>query len=533
MTNKKVLVLIISIVVAAGGYGAYRFGMRQGMKAMPTADASAVGVPGVNGGDVGKKPLYWHDPMVPGQRFDKAGKSPFMDMPLVPVYGGSDGDDGKVSISPRVQQNLGVRTALVTTGKLSARVVAVGSVAYNDRDVAMVQARSNGFIERLYARAPLDPVRKGQPLADLYVPDWIAAQEEFLTVRSMNGSGMASLVDGARQRMRLAGMTDEQVRLVESSGKVHSRMTISAPVSGVIVELGAREGMTVTAGAQLFRINGISSVWVNAEVPENVAAKVRPGDVVEARSPALPGSVFIGKVGPILPEVNAATRTLKARIELANPNGQLVPGMFATLMFASRSGGDVLLVPSEAVIQTGTRSMVVLAQEGGKFMPVDVEPGSENNGQTEIRKGLTLGQKVVVSGQFLIDSETSLKGAVTRMGATQTPQSDKPSGKAGLLHHGEGKIERISKDEVTISHGPIASLQWGPMTMPFKLPAGMPVKVSEGDRVAFDVKQGTDGSFEIATISPIATPAANKGEPMDSATMRGMKMPSPPAGAAR
>ena len=516
MTNKKILALIIAIVVAAGGYGAYRFGMRQGMKAMPmTAGAST-------GGEVGKKPLYWHDPMVPGQRFDKPGKSPFMDMPLFPVYGGSDGDDGKVSISPRVQQNLGVRTALVTTGRLSAGVAAVGSVAYNERDVALVQARSNGFIERLYVRAPLDPVKKGQPLAELYVPDWIAAQEEFLTVRGMQGNDTASLVDGARQRMRLAGMTHEQVRLVESSGKVHSRLTISSPVSGVIAELGAREGMTVMAGAQLFRINGISSVWVNAAVPENVAAKVRPGDAVEARSPALPGSVFKGKVGALLPEVDAATRTLKARIELANPNGQLVPGMFATLTFASTRGGEVVLVPSEAVIQTGARSVVMVAQEGGRFLPVDVELGSENNGLTEIRTGLTVGQKVVVSGQFLIDSEASLKGTATRMGTAQAPATDK----AGPLHHGEGKVERIDKDEVTISHGPIASLQWGPMTMPFKLPPSMPSKVNVGDRVAFDVTQRKDGSFEIAAIFPIAVLPAINGKPMDSPMKADMNMPS-------
>ena len=347
---------------------------------------------------------------------------------------------------------------------------------------------------------------------------------------------MASLVDGARQRMRLAGMTDQQIRLVESSGKVHARLTISAPVSGVIAELGAREGMTVTVGAQLFRINGISSVWVNAEVAENVAAKVRPGDAVEARSPALPGSVFKGTVGAILPEVNAATRTLKARIELANPNGQLVPGMFATLTFASGGGsGDVLLVPSEAVIQTGTRSVVMLAQEGGSFMPVDVEAGSENNGQTEIRKGLALGQKVVVSGQFLIDSEASLKGTVTRMGTAQAPpsekQADKQSAQASPLHHGVGKVERIDKDEVTISHGPIASLQWGPMTMPFKLPADMSTKVNVGDRVAFDVRQGKDGSFEIARISPSAALPATNGEPMDSTMNPGMQMRSPLGGA--
>ncbi len=184
----------------------------------------------------------------------------------------------------------------------------------------------------------------------------------------------------------------------------------------MIGELTAREGMTVMAGAPLFRINGLSTVWVNAEVPEVAAAQVRPGNPVEARTPAVSGAVFKGKVSAILPEVNPATRTIKARIELANPGGQLVPGMFATVSFAPAARKDVLLVPSEAVIQTGKRSVVVVAQGDGKFAPVDVEIGLDSHGQTEIRKGLQAGQKVVVSGQFLVDSEANLKAATTRMG---------------------------------------------------------------------------------------------------------------------
>lgn len=518
MKNKNILAAIAAIAIAAGGYGAYRFGVHQGMQATPEHGAAAPVA-----GDASKKPLYWHDPMVPGQKFDKPGKSPFMDMQLVAVYAGADGDDGSVTVSPRVQQNLGVRTAIVTAGRLPSGIVTVGSVAYNDRDVGLVQARSNGFIERLYVRAALDPVKQGQPLAELYVPDWIAAQEEYLAARRMQGGDTASLVDGARQRMRLAGMTDGQIRLVESSGKVHPRITILATVSGVVAELGAREGMTVASGAQLFRINGLSTVWVNADVPENVAAKVRPGDAVEARTPALPGSVFKGKVGAVLPEVNSTTRTLKARIELANTGGQLVPGMFATITFASSRDADVLLVPSESVIRTGTRSVVILAQDGGKFQPVDVELGGESNGQTEIRKGLTAGQKIVLSGQFLLDSEASLKGTTTRMGDAQ-PSGTSPE---APLHHGQGKVERIGKDEVTISHGPIATLQWGAMTMGFKMPpAGLPRNVGVGDRVAFDIKPRQDGTFEIVAISPVAdAPAAS-----DKA-MGGMKMPAAPAGA--
>jgi Cu(I)/Ag(I) efflux system membrane fusion protein len=184
--------------------------------------------------------------------------------------------------------------------------------------------------------------------------------------------------------------------------------------------------MTVMAGAPLFRINGLSTVWVNAEVPEAAAAQLRAGTPVEARTPAVPGTVFTGKVSAILPEVNPATRTIKARIEIANPNGQLVPGMFATVAFAPAARKDVLLVPSEAVIETGKRSVVVVAQGDGKFAPVDVEVGLDSHGQTEIRKGLQAGQKVVVSGQFLVDSEANLKASTTRMSDLPAATGAKP-----------------------------------------------------------------------------------------------------------
>ena len=216
-------------------------------------------------------------------------------------------------------------------------------------------------------------------------------------------------------------MGDEQIRRVEASGAVQTRVTLTAPISGVVAELTAREGMTVMAGAPLFRINGLSTIWVNAEVPENVAASVRPGNAVEARAPALPGVTFQGKVSAILPEINPATRTFKARVELANPGSRLVPGMFATVNFAPAEGKDVLLVPSEAVIQTGKRSVVVVAQGDGRFALVDVEVGLDSGGQTVIRNGLRAGQNVVVSGQFLVDSEANLKASTTRMGDMPTP----------------------------------------------------------------------------------------------------------------
>ncbi|CAN5673349.1 efflux RND transporter periplasmic adaptor subunit [soil metagenome] len=512
--QKTLLTVVVISVLGVSGYGMYSLGMqRSGAKPDTVSGDTSTAA-------ADKKVLYWHDPMVPAQKFDKPGKSPFMDMQLVPVYAGDASDEGRasVNISPRLQQNLGIRTAEVTKGKLPSALTAVGNVSYNERDVNLIQARSNGFVEKLYVRATLDPVKKGQVLAELYVPDWIAAQEEYLTVKRMQGSGadalLHSLLDGARQRMRLVGMSDAQIRQIESSGKVHTRIAVTAPDNGVIAELIAREGMTVMTGAPLFRINGLSTVWVNAEIPESAVAQIHAGNPVDARTPSLPGSVFTGKVSTILPEVNASTRTLKARIELTNRAAQLVPGMFITVHFGSANNKEVLLIPSEAVIQTGTRTVVMVALGEGKFMPIDVDIGAEANGLTEIRKGLEVGQKIVISGQFLIDSEASLKGTISRM-------NDMPASDASMpvvsTHRGQGKVEKIDKNEITLSHGPIASLQWGAMTMGFTLPsAGLPRNVALGDAVTFEIRAVKDGQFQIVSISPVATTPSQMTESMKS-----------------
>ncbi|MEO6959889.1 MAG: efflux RND transporter periplasmic adaptor subunit [Burkholderiaceae bacterium] len=425
-TKKSVLALAAVGLMGTTGVGVYQVGINHGMKLTVLASSAAAAplAKALATDNSDKKILYWHDPMVPGQKFDKPGKSPFMDMQLVPVYADSKGDDAAVTVNPRLEQNLGIRTAQVTRGNLSQSLVAVGNVVYNERDVAQIQARSGGFVERLHVRAPLDPVHKGEPLVDLYVPEWIAAQEEYLTARRLSGPGSNGLASAARQRMQLAGMNEAQIRLVLARGKVQPRSTVVSPIDGVVTELAIREGMTVSMGAPLFRINGLGTVWVNAEVPENLAYQIRVGNRVQARTSSLPGTVFEGKVSAILPDVNPMTRTLKARIELANPTKQLVPGMFVTVNFVSSSRDDVVLAPTEAVIQTGTRNVVIVVQDNGQFAPVDVQIGAVAHGQTEIRKGLIVGQKVVASGQFLIDSEASLKGTANRMGEPAALPSD-------------------------------------------------------------------------------------------------------------
>ena len=536
--NKKtssVALLVVAMGVFGGaGYGLYMLGMKTGRshpaavltEPVPQTAAATLSVgpqsiaegeeatrrhisAGLKAGDIdpatGRKVLYYHDPMVPGSKFDKPAKSPFMDMMLVPVYADSDSDQGQVTVSPRVQQNLGVRTALVAEGTLSPQVSAVGSIAFNERDQAIVQARATGYVERLHVRATLDRVAKGQPLVDLYVPDWVAVQEEFLSLKRMQGNDLASLVDGARQRMRQVGMSDEQIRLIEASGRAQPRITITAPLGGVVVELLVRDGMTVMAGSTLFRINGLSTVWANAEVPESQSALVRPGAKVQARSPAAPGTTFDGKVQAILPDVNQATRTLKARMELANSGFRLVPGMFVTMQFMDVRAEKALLAPTEAVIQTGKRTVVMLAEDNGSFRPVDVEAGIEAGGQTEIKRGLQNSQRVVVSSQFLIDSEASLKGVEARLNEVPktVPVAHAPR------HGGQAKVDAITKDAITLSHGPIPSIKWGAMTMDFKSlsPDALPRNLEPGDNIDFEFYIDAEGLPQLTRVSPAASPS--------------------------
>ena len=482
--------------VVLGGYWLYQLGMTRGKEIAAGAPAAGGLKTGAVDPATDRKVLYWHDPMVPGQRFDAPGQSPFMNMKLVPVYADDGGGESAVTVSPRVRQNLGVRTAMVTRKAIAPRVEAVGSIAFNERDQVIVQARATAYVERLHVRATLDRVTKGQPLAELYVPEWVAVQEEFLSLRRLRDTDLATLIDAARQRLRQAGMTDEQIRLVESQGSVQPRITLTAPIDGVVVELMAREGMAITLGETLFRINGLATVWVNAAVPESQTGLLRPGAAVEARSPAVPGTTFGGTVQAILPEVDAATRTIRARIELANTNQALAPGMFVNVAF-SAAAGEALTIPSEALIRTGTRTVVIVADGGGAFRPVDVEVGLEWAGETEIRRGLEAGQSVVASGQFLIDSEASLRATSTRMSETASSPA------ATAVHTGEGTITAIGANTVTLQHGPIASIQWSAMTMEFILPpvdARPELRLAEHVRFAFTM--GDDGRPRLTRIEP-------------------------------
>ncbi len=501
--NKNLTLALAAIGLIGTGLGAgYWFGEQRASTA-PAVHANAnATVPGAD--PSGKKPLYYYDPMYPQQKFDKPGKSPYMDMMLLPAYSGDGVDAGSVRISPRVVQNLGIRTGLVTSGAIDKKIQVVGAVAFDERSVVIVQARVNGYIEKLFVRAPLDHVAAGQPLAEIMAPDWVSAQEEYLALKN---SPLANegLRQAARQRLNVQGMPEATIAAIDRDGRARPRITLTSPVSGVVGELAVREGMTVMQGAMLFRINGLSTVWINADVPETQAAWLKTGSQVEASVPAYPGETFRGRVTALLPEVNAGTRTLKARIEAANPSGRLVPGMFANISVHASSKQGVLLVPTEAVIQTGTRTVVVVANPGSdgkpQFTPVDVEIGAEANEVTEIKSGLAKGTVVVLSGQFLIDSEASLKSSGTRMSGVENDVAKEVAKDVAVTHKGEGKVERIDKDSATLSHGAIPSLKMGAMTMEYKLPkSGAPADVKEGAGVTFEVVQTPQGELALASI---------------------------------
>ncbi|WP_439569630.1 efflux RND transporter periplasmic adaptor subunit [Sphingopyxis sp.] len=391
---------ILAAVLVTGG-GGYWLGQRGG-------DATAPGA----ASDDSRKILYYYDPMFPNQKFDKPGKSPFMDMELMPKYaddGAADAAPG-IIVDPGARQSLGMRVVAAEMGSLAATVDATGSIEFNQRDVAIVQARSGGYVERVYRLAPGDVIGAGAPIADVQLPEWGGAQTEYLSVKRL---GRPDLTAAARQRLRLMGMPEAVIAEVDRSGRTGGRLTVRAPIGGVVQALNARAGVTLAPGQTLAEISGLGTVWLNAALPEAQAGLVQVGQRAAATLTAFPGESFGGRVVAILPTAAADSRTLTVRIELPNRSGRLRPGMFASVAL----GGDArpaLLVPSEAVIRTGKRNVVMLEMGDGRYHPAEVATGREGGGKTEILDGLAAGEKVVASGQFLLDSEASLTGLAVR-----------------------------------------------------------------------------------------------------------------------
>lgn len=427
--------------------------------------------------------LYWYDPMVPTQRFEQPGKSPFMDMELVPKYAGPEQDTTALSVPAQAIQNLGMRTSTVVRAVLPSGIDSVGSLAYNQREVATLQARSAGFVERVYGRAPGDVLPAGTPLADLLIPEWSAAQLEFIAVLQI---GDARLVDAARERLRLLGMPQGLIEHVQRTRKPKALQTLVAPIGGELLSLEVRAGMAVSAGQDLARLNGLSSIWLDAAIPESQAAAVQVGAQISASLTAFPGQTLKGRVIALLPSADVQTRTLTVRSELPNPDGKLRPGMFASVRLNSADEQPVLLIPSEAVIRTGKRALVMLAEGEGRYRPHEIQIGREADGRFEVLAGLSEGQAVVTSGQFLIDSEASLQGVLAQVDDSMPVQAP--------LHESQGVIRELDEQAVTLEHGPFESLGMPGMTMAFDLAKPeVATGLKIGDSVRIGVRQSDAG----------------------------------------
>lgn len=481
--------IITSVLFAAGAAGGYWFANQR-----LTSSAMSAEMPN-NAASTEKKALYWYDPMFPQQKFDQPGKSPFMDMQLVPRYGGEAGDSAGVSIDSSVTQNLGIRLATATLGSLNPEIQAAGILTLNDRDVAVVQARSMGFVERVYARAPQDVIPAGAPLAEIYVPEWSSAQEDYLALRS---SGANNLIAAAKQRMRLSGMPAGLIAEVVRSGKPHPEWTVTSPIGGVIEQLDIRQGMTVSAGMTLARINGLSSVWLDIAVPEAQATGLAANQAVEARLPGLAGEVIKGRISAILPKADMQSRTLSVRVELDNPAGKLRPGQTANVRLMQSATAPAILIPSEAVIRSGRRALVMLASADGRYQATEVTLGQESGNQVEITQGLEAGQQVVASGQFLLDSEASLRGIeITALDGSSRAVM-KPA-----LHQAEGQIVSLDTTSITLAHGPFKTLSMPSMTMQFPVAAPQLLEgLQAGDSVRVGVSEG-DSGLVIEHIEPV------------------------------
>jgi len=424
-------VLLLAAVAAAGILVDQRWGFVEVLRARlgMSGPAGETAVEQEQPAAKERKILYWVAPMDPNFRREAPGKSP-MGMDLVPVYEDADGAAGEsgapvVSISPVVVNNLGVRTAKVGRGTLWRRIDTVGYVDYDENRISHVHVRTEGWVERLLARAEGEQVSKGQLLFELYAPTLVSAQEEYLEALKSSAPG---LIRASRERLHALGVPRTQIDELSRSRKVSSLVKSFAEQDGIVAALNIREGMFVKPATEVMSLADLSSVWLMAEVFERQADWVRPGQSAGARFPYLPGKNWEGKVQFVYPYLDAKTRTLKVRIRFDNTDGMLKPNMFADVTIYSGPKRDVLRVPGEALIRSGRSDRVVMALGGGRFQPREVVPGMETGDWTEILSGLQEGEQVVVSAQFLIDSESSLRASFQRMDSS--PPAAPPAAEA-------------------------------------------------------------------------------------------------------
>jgi Cu(I)/Ag(I) efflux system membrane fusion protein len=396
--------------------------------AAPQAPAPAAGqaspanqqaAPGSATGSGPRRILYYRNPMgLPDT--SPTPKKDSMGMDYIPVYEGEDTDGTTVRVAPGRIQATGVRSEPAARREVVRPVRAPGTVQFDERRVAVVALRAEAFIEQVADITTGNRVQRGQPLLRLYSPEVAAAGAQYVSALAAAGGTSAATADGARRRLENLGVPPQLLVEIERTRRIPQAFVWPAPRDGVVLERSAVEGMRAPAGETLFRLADLSVVWVLADLPERELGNVAPGQVAEVRPRGLPGRAFTGRIELIYPQLNMETRTARVRIELPNPDGVLLPGMYAEVEIAAKGGGPAIAVPNSAVIDSGTRQVVILDRGEGRFEPKDVKLGRRGGGFVEVREGVAEGDRVVVAANFLIDAESNLRAALRGLAAAAT-----------------------------------------------------------------------------------------------------------------
>ena len=486
--NNNIKPIVIGMVI--GGF--LTFGVYSFMAPTNSGEASSVVT-------AEKKPLYWVAPMDANYKRDKPGKSP-MGMDLVPVYddGGKGPDEGPgtIRISPDVVNNLGVRTAIVSYKSLHTEINTVGYVAYDEDKLVHIHPRVQGWIEKLYVKAIGDPVKKGQPLYEIYSPELVNAQEELLLALDRKNS---RLISAAENRLSALQLPKSSIVKLKKTKKVQQTITFYSPQNGVVENLKIREGFFVKPGSTLMSIGDLSEVWVEAEVFERQAGQVKTGTPVTMTLDYLPGKTWQGKVDYIYPTLDAKTRTVKVRLRFKNEEGEFKPNMFAQIAIHTTGDEQALLIPKEALIRTGNQDRVVLALGEGSFKSVAVSVGRYDSESVEILEGVRDGEKVVSSAQFLLDSESSKSSDFKRMNS-DVDEADASMPSSVWV---QASIESMMADHkmLTLAHEAIPEWEWPEMTMDFIASDSVDFSLlSEGMSLHVEVTKEDNGDYKISNI---------------------------------
>jgi Cu(I)/Ag(I) efflux system membrane fusion protein len=447
-----------------------------------------------------------------------------MGMDYIPVYEGEEPQGPGVKIEPDKVQKLGVRTEKVAARVLQRTVRAVGRIDVDERARRAISPRIEGWIQQLHVNATGQYVTRGQPLMEVYSPELVTAQQEYLVaargVADLKSASseiqeqMRSLVEGSLQRLRNWEIGDEEIAQLRTESRPRNSLTLRSPVSGVVLEKPAVQGMRFMPGEMLFRIADLSSVWLLADVFEQDLGLVRSGQSVKVYVNAYPERSFQGRVSFVYPTVTPETRTAKIRVELANPGQLLKPEMYASVELAAGGAAPRLAVPDSAVLDSGTRQVVLVRRGEGLFEPRAVKLGTRADGYVEVLDGVKDGEDVVVSANFLIDAESNLKAAIAGFG--QGGISGQPrAATAAITHVADGRVESVDAKAGTasIAHEPVPSLKWPAMTMEFKVKDQALLKrLKAQEKIRFDLAEEAPGEWVVVRVHPAASAVgAHKG----------------------